>query len=460
MLARARALIDVFFFIFAGLASIWLVFLIFDDIGRGFWAWGVFFLLFWAALAYLVLPRLHRLFTAIYVPDYFIGRSRTTEGLLGDPVNLAFNGTEEDIHKMMQAAGWKLADPINLKTSLGIVWSTVTRKSYDNAPVSTLKLFDTPQHFAYQQEVDGNPSKRHHIRFWRCPDDWPLPGGSKHVQWMAAATFDRAVGLSLFTLQVTHKIGSDIDTERDHVVNTLKQVDPDLQVSVLEDFSTAYHSVNGGGDAVETDGDLPIVTLTDVPEALPEPVFDKAQLPVATDDPTSSRNELARIPKPFGVYSALFLIGIQLVISALRVIDLLRNQDSLLLVVEDIIQDALSPAEMQELWKSGVDSSDILMVAIFGVAAIAVLRTILAWLMWQGYNGGRTLLMFLEGTTVIMNFLEWSRVNGAVPFGTAFLLIAIAIMLLLILSSPTMTDFTKATKTWRRHKRAAKRAKG
>ena len=36
------------------------------------------------------------------------------------------------------------------------------------------------------------------------------------VQWLAAATYDRAVGISLFTLQVTHRVDADIDIERDY----------------------------------------------------------------------------------------------------------------------------------------------------------------------------------------------------------------------------------------------------
>ena len=43
------------------------------------------FLIGWAALlAYLLLPRIHQILTALYVPDYFIGRTRTSDGLLGD----------------------------------------------------------------------------------------------------------------------------------------------------------------------------------------------------------------------------------------------------------------------------------------------------------------------------------------------------------------------------------------
>ncbi|WP_454117469.1 LssY C-terminal domain-containing protein [Microbacterium lacticum] len=99
------------------------------------------------------------------------------------------------------------ADPVTLHWSWRIVTSTLRRRSCDEAPVSPLFLFGRQQDFAYQQEVDGSPEKRHHVRLWRCP-----------------------------------RVG----------------------VEVLRDFSTGYHSRNGGGDTIRTDGDLPIVDVREV----------------------------------------------------------------------------------------------------------------------------------------------------------------------------------------------------
>src|SRR5215204_824806 len=172
------ALVDGFFFVFAGLASVWLAWLVLTESFAFGW-WGIaFFIVFWAVLAYLVLPRLHRILTTVYVPDYFIGRARTSDGLLGDPVNLAFQGEAEQIHTALREAGWTRADEVTLASSWRIIASTLTRRSYGEAPVSPLFLFSRQQDFAYQQEVDGNPAQRHHVRFWRCPDGWLLPGGS------------------------------------------------------------------------------------------------------------------------------------------------------------------------------------------------------------------------------------------------------------------------------------------
>src|SRR4249920_312882 len=109
--------IDWFFFVFAGLAAVWLAYLSLTDTFRVGW-WGFLFVLaFWILLAYLVLPRLHRILTTIYVPDYFIGRARTSDGLLGDPVNLAFLGDRQQIERAMDAAGWTRADPVTLASS-------------------------------------------------------------------------------------------------------------------------------------------------------------------------------------------------------------------------------------------------------------------------------------------------------------------------------------------------------
>lgn len=90
---RNRVLVglDLFFFVFGGVAAVWLAYLVLEaGISPG---WPMLLvLLFWVLVAYLALPRIHRILTAIYLPDYFIGRARTADGLLGDPVNLALRG--------------------------------------------------------------------------------------------------------------------------------------------------------------------------------------------------------------------------------------------------------------------------------------------------------------------------------------------------------------------------------
>ena len=283
---RSRLLrrVDGLLFGFAGVAAVWLAYLLVRlGIRPG---WSLLLLLpFWLLVTYLTLPRIHRILTLVYVPGYFIGRTRTSDGLLGDPVNLALRGSEREVHATMTAAGWTRADDLSLRTGLRIVTSTLRRESYPAAPVSPLNLFDRQQDFAYQQQVAGNPSKRHHVRFWRCPDGWFLPGGTA-VDWVAAGTYDRSVGLSLFTLQVTHKIEADTDVERDFIVSTITRAAPGTQVEVIRHFSSGFHARNGGGDRIETDGDLPVVVVgasPDPPEAAAAGVTDsRDRLPAQT----------------------------------------------------------------------------------------------------------------------------------------------------------------------------------
>ena len=216
----------------------------------------VFFLGFWVITAYIVVPKIHRFLTTFYVPDYFIGRVRTGDGLLGDPINCAVKGDKKQLMKAMEHNGWFKAEPITLQSSWRMIVASLTKRSYPTAPVSNLFLFGKQQDIAFQKEVNNNPRARHHVRFWKVPHGWYLPGGYS-VDWVGAATFDRRVGISLFTGQITHKIAENTDDERDFVAESFKKAN----VQFVKHFSTAYHSRNGGGDSIQTDGSLVIINL-------------------------------------------------------------------------------------------------------------------------------------------------------------------------------------------------------
>ena len=246
------------FFVLAGTALTIYEFLFKNIFGDRRYLTG--FLALWLFTAYLVLPRIHRWLTRLYEPDYFIGRVRTADGLLGDPVNLAVNGSQEQLTAAMQAAGWVPAEDLSLRSTIRMVRCTLLGHSYPTAPVSSLYLFSRRQDLTFEQEVGGSTHRRHHVRFWRTPEEWWLPGGHR-ADWIAAATFDRSVGFSLFTGQFTHRIAEDTDEERDYVVQTLRDAGQAMQVKVVEHFASGYRSRNGGGDSIKTDGALPFVTL-------------------------------------------------------------------------------------------------------------------------------------------------------------------------------------------------------
>ena len=451
--------VDTVFFALATLAAGWLGVRLLDDVWRHTW-WHLFLLIpFWVLVAYLVLPRLQTLLTAVYVPGYFIARTRTSDGLLGDPVNLAVDGTARQIHEAMTACGWVLADDVTLRSSWGIVVSSVLRRSYPAAPVSPLRLFGRQQCLAYQQEVQGNAAQRHHVRFWRCPDGWLLPGGHR-VQWLGAGTYDRAVGLSLFTLQVTHKIDADIDVERDYIVDSIRYHVPEAGVRVLENFSTGYHSRNGGGDAVRTDGDLPVLDL----RAVPVPDASAADLPhgvvragrgyddplaeggVASGDPDRPRDDVApvpgHLPRPLSLTAGCALVAASVVV-----------------LVVIAVRDALMGPGLEEF--AGLEESEVVPAILALAAFLGVVygaMAVLALLTYQGYARPRVWLLGL--TVVSTASAETGRVSTDAGVGTVlggYLVLAVNVLILLLLTSSEARTWSRRTAQERRDRRRARR---
>jgi LssY C-terminus len=428
-------LIDNLFFLFGGFSAVWLAWIVLTESFSWGWYLVVFFVLFWAMLAYLVLPRLHRILTSIYVPNYFIGRARTSDGLLGDPINLALLGNETQLHESLKLAGWTRADDVTLRSGWRIVQSTLLKRSYDEAPVSPLFLFGHQQDAAYQQEVLGNPSKRHHVRFWRCPDDWLLPGGVR-VDWLAAGTFDRSVGFSLFTLQVTHKIDANTDIERDHIVKTLTEGAPEVRVNVIRDFSAGYHSRNGGGDTIETDGDLPIIDLTDVPLTEPRDAADEMAIRMRAE-------RAARRPSPTS-------LGVLLM--ALRIIAGISSVGAALFGWRSFVNGTLAGG--QSLSADEFAAASILGSIVFIVLGIGLaFYLILAVLVARGSNWARIAAMAFSATLIVGTTIRYF--NG-VPepglFSSLSSLLGTPLDILVVISLSS-----QRSRTWARRMKPSRR---
>lgn len=381
----------------------------------------------WILVAYLTLPRVHRILSSLYLPSYFLGRTRTSDGLLGDPVNLAFNGTARQLHQAMTDAGWVLADDITPRSAWGMLRSSLLRKSYPNAPVGALFLFNRRQDLAYQQEVNGSARQRHHLRVWRCPDDWPLPGGSRHVGWLGAGTYDTSVGISLFTLQVTHRIASDIDTERDYIVQSLEAADNKVDVSYIQDFSTSYHHRNGGGDLVRTDGALPVIDLSKV-AAAPKQTLPLAVVRAATghiDKPwdggvISSDSDSPQVSKvPQEQRPASLLVGLLFV--------------SLATLFDIIIQTFRDPSSKSEL---------AFMIGIF-----LILQALIIWMVVLVYRGSARARMVLLLLCTI-SLLPIGATEGGIAWRT--IVLACYVFALLALSSPESRRWVRSASMVRR----------
>lgn len=416
---------DQVFFVLATLASGWLAFLLVHQLLTAGWRHLWAFIPFWLIVTYLLLPRLHSLLTRVYVPNYFIGRSRTREGLLGDPVNLGFRGTLEQLHTAMLRAGWHRADEVNLESSRRMVLATLLRRSYPDAPVSPLFLFGQRQAFTYQQEVEGNPAKRHHVRFWACPEGWRLPGGKK-VDWLAAGTYDRAVGLSHFTLQITHRIDADIDAERDHVLATLAAPEAGnhgIAVHHLQNFSTGYHHRNGGGDAIRTDGDLPIIDLRQARPSTPQ-----IRSVIEADDEEGRHRRAVPLTVAFGLFLMLVRVAVG-VVSLSWLASLTATGIADLKVVGPLLDAGVPP--------------DVLSVVVRAVLAAYLLAyLVLSAFIFRRANRARMLTLTLSAISVGTYVVLWITGAPESTLATQVFGSALEILVMLALSGETARIFT------------------
>jgi len=178
----------------------------------------------------------------------------TAEGNQGDAVNVAFVGSEEELHRMFAAAGWYAADPITLKTSARIAADVVLHKPYAHAPVSDLYVWGRRQDAAFEQPVGDSPKQRHHVRFWQSSEK------DRHGEplWLGAATYDERVELSRTTGGITHKISPQIDNERNKLVSDAARAGVLDGCYWVDQFHRDRQGRNGGGDPYFTDGRLAV----------------------------------------------------------------------------------------------------------------------------------------------------------------------------------------------------------
>ena len=204
--------------------------------------------------------------------------TRTAEGIPGDPLNVGLVGAEEEVIGAMHAAGWEPADPITLRSSLEIIGSVVLDRPDVQAPVSALYVEGRRQDLAFEKPVGHSADQRHHVRFWKVLE----AGEEGRPVWLGAVTFDRGVGLSHTTGEVTHHIAPDVDRERDLLIADLAGAGRLQAVYQVTGVGPTLDGRNGGGDPYHTDGELTVGRLVaagkppvTTPERLSAPVVIK-----------------------------------------------------------------------------------------------------------------------------------------------------------------------------------------
>ncbi len=236
------------------------------------------FLVVWATSAYVVLPAIwthHEHQPGLATKPML---TFTAQGIHGDPINIGLVGSKAEVIRAMTAAGWHPADAITLLSSFKIGESVMLSRAYPAAPISNLYYEGKPQALGFERAQGRSARRRHHVRFWLSL----ASGAEGRPVWLGAASFDRGVGLSHYTLQITHRVAPDLDAERNLVIADLTKAHLLRTIYRVAGIGPTAAATNGGGDPYFTDGDVTIGVLTsgDVPRlGDPERLADPA--PVA-----------------------------------------------------------------------------------------------------------------------------------------------------------------------------------
>jgi hypothetical protein len=185
--------------------------------------------------------------------------THTSQGIPGDPLNVGLVGSQDDVICAMHAAGWYPADPITLRSSLRLIGSVLLARPYPDAPVSVLTYQGRREDLAFEKPDGRRANRRHHVRLWEVLNR----GEEGRAVWLGSATFDRSVGLSHYTGQVTHHIASNIDAEREQLADDLAKARVVEGVYEVSGIGPTLDAHNGEGDSYATDGEIKISRLVE-----------------------------------------------------------------------------------------------------------------------------------------------------------------------------------------------------
>jgi len=183
--------------------------------------------------------------------------TRTGDGIPGDALNVGLVGNREDVTRAMHAAEWFPADPITLRTSVEIIGSVMLDRPYHDAPVSPLYYQGKKEQLAFEKPHGKSADRRHHVRLWQVLEK----GTDGRPVWLGSITFDRGVGLSHDTGQVTHHIGPNIDAERDLLMYDLRVAEMVEAFFQISGVGPTLFGRNGEGDSYYTDGEIDFARL-------------------------------------------------------------------------------------------------------------------------------------------------------------------------------------------------------
>ncbi len=179
-----------------------------------------------------------------------------TETPLGDkqePLSfIIISKNDSHLIQSFEQSGWKLADKVKVKTILKFIKSALLKQEYPRAPMSPSFWNKKPHDFGFEKQTKTKSVKeRHHARFWKT--NFITPDGNK----IYVGTVSLDTNLKLL---ITHKISPDIDSERELLLQNLKNSEKITDYRKYQ-FVSPTLGQNFSGDLFFTDGKIYLINL-------------------------------------------------------------------------------------------------------------------------------------------------------------------------------------------------------
>jgi hypothetical protein len=195
-----------------------------------------------------------------------------------DRVNVALEGSLDEVVRAMAGAGWSPADGLS-RESFGRAYKAFTNMSgYRTAPVSPIRYQKGMPDLVFQKSFNSM-AKRHHIRLWYAGEQ-----AGKQL-WLGAASHDMTVSFKKWPITFTHHIDPRIDLERERVAEDLLFAGCAAPPAYVERPDLAM--INQSNKAPTTDGRAVYLSVHEC--ASPEEALDAAAQPHEPNGPFLKR---------------------------------------------------------------------------------------------------------------------------------------------------------------------------
>jgi LssY-like putative type I secretion system component LssY len=176
---------------------------------------------------------------------------------LGDMVNFALIGSQQQVQGALEAGNWHVADTDNKQAVVQAVLQTYEKKDYLAMPMSKLMLFGRYQDYGYEQaEPIAMVASRHHFRIWKAPFTW-----NGETVWVGACTHDIGFEKDQRNGRLTHKIDPAVDGERENIGKSLQKSEKVKNLSYYLPPNPMQDAKNATGGGYHSDGRVLVVFL-------------------------------------------------------------------------------------------------------------------------------------------------------------------------------------------------------